>query len=80
MIRCDDQQVLLSELLQEYAQPLVEPLQFIPVSHVDQVLANALNNPVDAAPVRKRGRPRKTPELPAVPPASQGEGSSRMSQ
>ena len=66
--------------LEEIDQTVRKALQFILVERADQVLANALNKPVDAVPVRKRGRPRKTPELPAVPPASQGEGSSRMSQ
>ena len=66
--------------LEEIDQTVRKALQFILVERADQVLANALNKPVDAAPVRKRGRPRKTPELPAVPPASQGEGSSRVSQ
>ncbi len=57
--------------LEEIDQTVRKALQFILVEQADQVLANALSRPVDAAPVRRRGRPRKA--LPPVPP----EGDSR---
>ena len=66
--------------LEEIDQTVRKALQFILVERADQVLAHALNRPVEAVPARKRGRPRKNEELPAVPPASQGEDSSRLSQ
>ncbi len=66
--------------LEEIDQTVRKALQFVLVERADQVLAQALNRPVEAAPVRRRGRPKKREALPELPPASQGEGSSRLSQ
>ena len=66
--------------LEEIDQTVRKALQFILVERADQVLANALNRPVEAAVPRRRGRPRKDRELPPVPPVPKGEGSSRMSR
>ncbi len=60
--------------LEEIDQTVRKALQFILVERADQVLAQALNRPVEAAPVRKRGRPRKSETLPPVPPEP-GSGS-----
>ena len=64
--------------LEEIDQTVRKALQFILVERADQVLAQALNRPVEAPVPRRRGRPRKTEELPAVPPAP--EGGSRLRQ
>lgn len=66
--------------LEEIDQTVRKALQFILVERADQVLAQALNRPIEAAPVRRRGRPKKSETLPSAPPVPQGEGSSRMSQ
>ena len=66
--------------LEEIDQTVRKALRFVLVEQASQVLAQALNRPVEAVPPRRRGRPRKSEAMPAVPPASQGEGSSRVSQ
>ena len=66
--------------LEEIDQTVRKALQFVLVERADQVLAQALNHPVEAVPPRRRGRSRKNAALPELPPAPGGEGSSRMSQ
>ena len=58
--------------LAEIDQTVRKALQFVLVERADQVLAQALNRPVDVPVPRRRGRPRKTAELPAVPPEAGG--------
>ena len=65
--------------LEEIDQTVRKALRFILVERADQVLANALNCPVEAAAPRRRGRPRKSEALPDLSPAPKGEGSSRLS-
>ena len=66
--------------LEEIDQNVRKALQFILVERADQVLAQALNRPVEVPAPRRRGRPRKAEALPELPPTSQGEDSSRLSQ
>ncbi len=67
--------------LEEIDQTVRKALQFILVERADQVLTNALSRPVEASPPRRRGRPPKNrQELPGLPSAPKGEGSSRLSQ
>ena len=66
--------------LEEIDQTVRKALQFILVERADQVLSHALNRPVEVAAPRRRGRPRKSEALPELPPASKGEGGSRLSQ
>ena len=64
--------------LEEIDQTVRKALQFVLVERADQVLTQALNRPVEAVTPRRRGRPKKTETLPAVPPAP--EGGSRLRQ
>lgn len=66
--------------LEEIDQTVRKALQFILVERADQVLSHALNHPVEVPAPRRRGRPRKDGDLPDLPPASKGEGSSRLSR
>ena len=66
--------------LEEIDQTVRKALQFVLVERADQVLAQALNRPLEVPAPRRRGRPRKDEALPELPPTSQGEDSSRMSQ
>jgi len=66
--------------LEEIDQTVRKALQFILVERADQVLSNALSCPVEAAPARRRGRPKKDEALPVVPPVPQGEDGSHVSQ
>ena len=67
--------------LEEIDQTVRKALQFILVERADQVLTNALSRHVEASPPRRRGRPPKNrQELPGLPSAPKGEGSSRLSQ
>ena len=66
--------------LEEIDQTVRKALQFILVERADQVLANALVRSIEAPVPRRRGRPKKSEELSAVPPAQQGEGNSQLSQ
>ena len=66
--------------LEEIDQTVRKALQFILVERADQVLAQALNRPLEVPTPRRRGRPRKNETLPDLPPAPKGEGSSRLSQ
>ena len=66
--------------LEEIDQTVRKALQFVLVERADQVLAQALNRPLEVPAPRRRGRPSKNEALPDLPPAPQGEDSSRMSQ
>ncbi len=66
--------------LEEIDQTVRKALQFVLVERADQVLAQALNRPLEVPTPRRRGRPRKNEALPDLPPAPKGEGSSRLSQ
>ena len=66
--------------LEEIDQTVRKALQFVLVERADQVLAQALNRPLEVPAPRRRGRPRKNETLPDLPPAPKGEGSSRLSQ
>ena len=66
--------------LEEIDQTVRKALQFVLVERADQVLAQALNRPLEVPAPRHRGRPRKNEALPDLPPAPKGEGSSRLSQ
>ena len=66
--------------LEEIDQTVRKALQFVLVERADQVLAQALNRPLEVPAPRRRGRPRKNEALPDLPPAPKGEGSSRLSQ
>ena len=66
--------------LEEIDQTVRKALQFVLVERADQVLAQALNRPLEVPTPRRRGRPRKNETLPDLPPAPKGEGSSRLSQ
>ena len=58
--------------LEEIDQTVRKSLQFVLVERADQVLVQALNRPAEVQPPRRRGRPRKTAELPVVPPEAGG--------
>lgn len=64
--------------LEEIDQTVRTALQFILVERADQVLAQALNRPVENTSVRKRRRPKKSEALPAVPP--EPDSGSRLRQ
>jgi ATP-dependent Lon protease len=66
--------------LEEIDQTVRKALQFVLVERADQVLAQALNRPLEVPAPRRRGRPSKNEALPDLPPAPKGEGSSRLSQ
>ena len=66
--------------LEEIDQTVRKALQFVLVERADQVLAQALNRPLEVSAPRRRGRPSKNEALPDLPPAPKGEGSSRLSQ
>ena len=66
--------------LEEIDQTVRKALQFVLVERADQVLAQALNRPLEVPTPRRRGRPRKNETLPDLPPAPKGKGSSRLSQ
>ena len=66
--------------LEEIDQTVRKALQFVLVERADQVLAQALNRPLEVPAPRRRGRPSKNEALPDLPPAPKGEGGSRLSQ
>ena len=57
--------------LEEIDQTVRKALQFVLVERADQVLAQALNRPVEVSAPRRRGRKREP--LPDLPPAPKGE-------